>query len=291
MGNVAVAIISGVAVGGTYALISLGLVLVFRATTTLNFAHGQFLVLAALIAGSLQLKHHVPVLAGTIIAGLIVAVIAVAFYRLVLQHLVGMPVFMPVIATMGLAAVLDGAIGYVFSFEQYSLRLPGTPTGAISILGARIGAEKVFVSLISFALAGLVICILRFTKIGIRVRASGQDASLASQAGINVHWLYMGSWAAAGMLAGVAGVLFASNQVVDASVVGLALAAFPAILLGGLDSIEGAVVGSLLIGLLQGFTVVYLGYDYVDVVSYVVLLVVVLFRPAGLFGSREVRRI
>jgi branched-chain amino acid transport system permease protein len=291
MTSLVVAVVSGIAVGGTYALISLGLVLVFRATNTLNFAHGEFLVLAALVVGRLQARDHVPVLAGVVIAGLLVAFIAVAFYRLVLQRLVGMPVFMPVIATLGLAAILDGLIGFVFTSEQYSLRLPGTPTGAVDILGARVGTDRFVVSAIALLLAGLVIVVIRFTDLGTRVRAAGQDATLSSQGGINVHRIYMASWAVSGLLAGVAGVLFASNQVVDASAVGLALAAFPAILLGGLDSVEGAVVGSLVMGLLQGLTVVYLGDQYVDLISYLVLIAVVLFRPAGLFGSREVRSV
>jgi len=291
MDQVVLSFLSGLATAGIYAILSVGLVLLFRATGTLNFAHGEFLVLGAMIVGSMQASHHLPVLAGIVLSGVIVAAVAVIFYQIVLRRLIGSAVFMPVVATLGLAAVLDGVASMLWTSNQYSVVLPGIPTSSVDILGARVGVEVLAVTGISFAITGAVVAVFRFTTLGTRVRAAGQDPMLASQGGINVRWIYLGSWAAAGFLAAIAGVLLATSEAVNTSSVDIGLAAFPAVLLGGLDSVEGALVGSLAIGMLQGFTTTYLGTNYLDLVSYLVLLVVVLFMPAGLFGTREVRRL
>jgi branched-chain amino acid transport system permease protein len=289
--QVVLSFLSGLAAAGIYAILSVGLVLLFRATGTLNFAHGEFLVLGAMLVGSMQASHYIPVLPGILVAGVIVAAVAVIFYQIVLRRLIGSAVFMPVIATLGLAAILDGVLSFLYTSNQYSVVLPGITTRPVDILGAHVGVDVLAVSGIAFAITGVVVVIFRFTTLGTRVRAAGQDPMLASQGGINVRWIYLASWAAAGFLATIAGVLLATTEAVNTSTVDIGLAAFPAVLLGGLDSVEGALVGSLVIGMLEGFTTTYLGTNYLELVDYLMLLVVVLFLPAGLFGTREVRRL
>lgn len=291
MSSVIVSVLGGASLGGTYALVALGIVLAFRATGTFNFAQGQFMLLPAFLVGAWQ-SQHLHSLGLSIAVGLIVvAAIGVVFYLLVLQRTVGLVHFMGVIATFGLAAVLDGAMLIYFGSPQYNLVFPGLPQGVVTVLGARVSAASLVLTAFTLLLATALAAGLRFTPIGVRIRAAGQDAILASQGGINVRALYMGSWALAAALAGVAGIVYGATNLVNHSMVDVALAAFPAILIGGLDSIEGAVVGGLLVGIAQGFIATYLGPQLLDVITYALLLVVMLIFPQGLFGTRSATRV
>ncbi|ASW55646.1 branched-chain amino acid ABC transporter permease [Plantactinospora sp. KBS50] len=289
MARFIVSLVAGMTLGGTFALIGLGLVLAFRATHTFNFAHGQLMLLPAFIVGWLQLDG-VPTWQALLIALVTSMAVGALFYWLVLRRTTGQGVMMGIIATFGLAFVLDGLMGIVVPANQYGIDLPGIPTGTVGILGVRVSAESLTFAVGTFALALAVIAVLRFTNLGIRVRAGGQNALLASQGGVNVRRVHMGSWAVAAVLAAVAGISYGSVTTVNASLIGLGLAAIPAIILGGMDSIEGALVGGVIVGLLQAFTQTYLGGQYTDVVSYAVLLVVLLVLPQGLFGTKNVVR-
>ena len=291
MDRFVVALFGGGNLGGTYALVALGIVLAFRATGTFNFAHGQFMLLPAFLVGAWQTENTAPLWVSVTVGILMVAALGVVFYLIVLQRTVGLLHFMGVIATFGLAAVLDGVMLIVWGSPQYTLDFKLLPSSVVTILGARVSAEELTLTAFTLLLAGVVAGSLRFTPLGIRIRAAGQDAILASQGGINVRLLYMGSWALAAALAGVAGVVYGTSNLVNHSMVDVALAAFPAILIGGLDSIEGAVVGGLLVGIAQGFIATFLGPQYLDVVTYGLLLVVMLVFPQGILGTRTVTRV
>jgi branched-chain amino acid transport system permease protein len=197
---------------------------------------------------------------------------------------------MGIIATFGLAAVLDGIMGILFPSAQYSINLSVIPDGVTTIFGVRVSEESLTLAAFTLVLASAVAVFLRATRGGRRIRAAGQDALLASQCGINVRRVHMASWAAAALLAGIAGISYGAENVVNVSIVDLGLVAVPAIVLGGMDSIEGAVIGGIIIGLLQGFTETYLGGQYVSVLTYAVLLAFLMFRPQGLLGTRQVVR-
>ncbi|WAX58393.1 branched-chain amino acid ABC transporter permease [Jatrophihabitans cynanchi] len=291
MDQVIVSIIGGASLGGTYALIGLGLVLAFRATATFNFAHGQLMLLPAFIVAKWQTERAAPLGISIAFSLLVVAAVSILFYLLVLQKLTGLPHFMGVIATLGLAAVLDGAMALQFGSTQYTINIPFLPTGPVTVLGTRVSSTSLVLAGFTLVLAIAVATVLRTTRFGTQVRAAGQDAVLASQGGINVRRLYIVSWAMAGVLAGVAGLSYGATNVVSPSVVNLALLAFPAILLGGLDSIEGAVVGGIIVGIMQGFVATYWGGELTDVMTYLLLLAVLLVRPTGLFGTAEVTRV
>jgi branched-chain amino acid transport system permease protein len=223
---------------------------------------------------------------------LISLVLGVAFYQLVLQRAVGLPPFMGIVATLGLAAVLDGAMTLIYGNNEYALHVPGFGKASFSLFGAGLSRTGGILAIIVVALSSALALTLRFTRLGVRVRAAGQNAVLASQGGIQVRRLYMSSWALAMALAVLAGVAYGATNVVTSSISVTALAAFPAIILGGLDSIEGAIIGGLAIGILQGFVAAYVGSGQaVEAATYAVLLVVLLLRPEGLLGTRDVRRV
>jgi len=285
-----VAVIGGLALGGVYTLIALGLVLAWRATQTLNFAHGQLILLAAMLAGDWQSTGG-SIAGSALVAAAATALICVVFYRLVLRRTTGLPPFLPFVATLGLAAMIESALAIAFGGRRFPIELGFIPQGTTSIGGARFSSETLTIAALTVGLGVAVAATMRWTRIGIQVRAAGQDPVLASQGGINVHLVHACSWIAAGVLAAIAGLAYGSTIVVDPSLATIALAAFPAILLGGLDSFEGAVVGGLIIGLVQGLTATYLGSSYTQVVTYALLLVVLLVLPDGLFGSKVVTRL
>jgi branched-chain amino acid transport system permease protein len=291
MANVIVSVIGGLSLGGVYALIALGLVLAFRATATFNFAHGEFMLFPAFIVASWHVGHGRP-FGVALVAGLAVsAAIVVFFYAVVLRRAVGLPHFMGAIATFGLAAMLDGIMEIIFGPQDYVLSVPGLSSGATRVLGVRVSIASLVILGFALVLSALIVVLLRYTHLGMLLQAAGQDPVLAAQGGIRVNRMYMASWALAAILAGVAGVAYGSVNVVNFSMTGTALAAFPAIVLGGLDSIEGAVIGGLVIGVLQGFISTYFGGQYINVATYGLLLIVLMILPQGLLGTRITERL
>src|SRR5271170_7205096 len=286
-----VSVVGGAANGAVYALIALGLVLAFRATSTFNFAHGELMIFPAFLVGSWVSDGTLPIAVAIIVALLISGLIGAIFYLLVLQRTVGMPLWMGFIASLGLASVMDGVIGLMYGSQTFSFNLSVLPQGATSIFGARISSASLVLTAFSVVLSVAIALLLRYTFAGTAVRAAGQDALLASQSGVNVRWVFIGSWSVAAILAGVAGIVYGSTNVITPDLEQTAWAAFPAILLGGLDSIEGALIGGLLIGILQGVTATYWGGQGIDITTYSVLLVVLLLRPSGLFGTKAVIRL
>ncbi|MER5916456.1 branched-chain amino acid ABC transporter permease [Streptomyces sp. NPDC001982] len=291
MDRVFASLVGGVTLGGLYSLIALGLVLAFRVTYTFNFAHGQFMLLGAFILGQWQEHGSGPFPVGLLIALVVPAGVAVLFYVLCLRRTTGLPHWMGLIATFGLASILDGIMSLQYGVAQYQIKIPGLPAGTVTIFGARISSASLLLAGATFAIAGTVAVLIRSTAVGVRFSAAGQDPVLASQGGINVSYGYGFAWALAAALAAIAGCVYGSTNVVNGSMTELALLVFPVILLGGLDSIEGALIGSIIIGIIQGFAKTYLGGQYLDVVTYSVLLLVLLVRPRGLFGTEQVTKI
>jgi branched-chain amino acid transport system permease protein len=291
MSSIVDVLANGLWLGSTYALIALGMVLAFRATRTLNFAHGELMLLPAYIVVKLSGSSGLPVYAAVCLAIVATAAVAAIIYLALLRRTVGMSMFVSVVVTMGVAVVLDGLMAIVFGPNDQYYKLPGLPTATIAALGTRISLFTIVMGVFGFGLALVVAAVLRYTHAGMRLRAAGQDPLLASQGGINVGRICLISWAIAGALAAVAGISYGASNVVNVSVIALALNAFPAMLLGGLDSIEGAILGGAIIGLVQAAVSVYANGALAGVVSYFVLLLTLLILPQGIFGTRQVARV
>jgi branched-chain amino acid transport system permease protein len=284
-------LVSGLWLGSTYSLIALGMVLVFRATKTLNFAHGELMLLGAYVVAKLEARHAMPAYVCVLVAIVATALASTVVYLFALRRTVGMQMFVAVVITMGVAAVGDGLLALGFGPSDQYLLLPGIPTSVLSVGGARFSSFTVVIGGFALLLALAVAAVLRYTHVGMRLRAAGQNALLASQGGVNVKRIYVASWAAAGALAAVAGICYGASNVVNVSVTSLALNAFPVMLLGGLDSVGGAILGGIIIGLIQSAVSIWGNGQLAGVSSYVVLLVVLLILPHGLFGTREVSRV
>jgi len=290
--DLATIVASGLTTGCIYALIGVGFVVVFRATGVVSFAQGAFMVLGALLFGTLS-RLGAGLTVGLLVVCAALAVGGALTYRLVFARLVGAEHFVLSVATVGLGTLISAVALLVWGPTTILVDPQFDPGARYHIVGElSLTPRDLFTLALTAAVFVLILLGLHRTPIGLRMRAVAANSRLAAHTGVDVVRTSTGAWAIGGLTAGLAGVVFLLGTQPDpGSVYALGLAAFPAILLGGLDSIAGSLLGGLLIGLLQATVGVYLGGEWQDVVSYGVLLAVLLLRPQGIFGGAEVARL
>ena len=285
------AVVGGLALGGILAVISLGMVLAYRGTGTISFAHGQLMLLGSFLIGWLQAQSGWPFGVELVLGLALPGAIAAAFYRLFLRRLVGLPELLGLIATLGLASLLDAIALAVFGSNDFKVTVPGLPQGTLHLFGAGVSEAALVIAAVTIVIALLMAGVMRFTHLGTLIRAAGQDPLLSSQGGINIHWTFFGAWAVSGALAGLAGIAYANLNIAAFGIELVALAALPAMVLGGVDSLAGAVVGGLVVGIFESFIATYVNSNFVNAAAYLLLLAVLLVRPGGLFGTKYVARL
>jgi len=271
-----------------YALISCGYVLIYRTSRVLNLAHGELMMLGAyglFTTASLFGRHP---LAAIAMSALLALVVGVLVYVVLMRRMTGESVLAAVLTTIALGILLRGAMVLVFGAqEQHPLPLLGFENASIAIGDARISAVSLTLVLATAAVYLGLWAFLRFTVWGIRMRAAGQNPLLAAQRGIGLHAIYALAWGLATLTAGLAGMLIACDAALDQTMVMIGLKAFPAALVGGLDSLLGALVGALVVAAAEVLLIYYVDPLLSDVVPFAVLLAMLVFRPWGLFGTRE----
>ncbi len=280
----------GLLSGGLLALIALGFVLIYKGTGVINFAMGEFMMLGAYFFYTAHVMWGLDLwlaLPATLAA---VALAAALVERAILRPLSGQPVISVLMATIGLASALHGGAEAVWGGRNYEMPalLPRKPliVGDVLIPGQLLW---------SFLLAAVVITVFtlyfRYSRTGIAMRAAASDPVTAYVLGIDVRRTQRLTWVFAGLVGAVAGIVVASMTSLSPALGGAALGVLAVIILGGLDSIAGAIVAGLVIGLLESLTAGYLGGKVRDIVPYVVVLVILLVRPYGLFGTRQIERL
>jgi branched-chain amino acid transport system permease protein len=272
-----------------YALISCGYVLIYRVSRVLSLAHGELMLLGAYgLYTTASLFSASPALAVAASLGL-AALIGLLVYALLMRRMTGESVLAAVLATIALGILVRGLTVLVWSTqEQHPLNILGWPNPSLPVGGgARISAVGLAFVLITAAVYGALYAFLRYTSWGIRMRAAGQNPLLAAQRGINLHAVYAIAWALATFTGGIAGMLVACDNALDQTMVTIGLKAFPAALVGGLDSLLGALVGSLIVAAAEVLLIYYIDPLLSEVVPFAVLIAMLMVRPWGLFGSRE----
>lgn len=271
-----------------YALISCGYVLIYRTSRVLNLAHGELMMLGAyglFTTASLFGRHPLVAIA---MSALLALVVGVLVYVVLMRRMTGESVLAAVLTTIALGILLRGAMVLVFGAqEQHPLPLLGFENASIAVGDARISAVSLTLVLATAAVYLGLWAFLRFTVWGIRMRAAGQNPLLAAQRGIGLHAIYALAWGLATLTAGLAGMLIACDAALDQTMVMIGLKAFPAALVGGLDSLLGALVGALVVAAAEVLLIYYVDPLLSDVVPFAVLLAMLVFRPWGLFGTRE----
>ena len=290
-------LVSGIALGAIYALIALGFVVIYKATATFNFAQGGFVLLGAYLTYQFALVWELDFYLAMVAAMAVMAAIAAVLERLVLRRLIGQPDFTITLVTIGILLVIQQAVPTIWDQPGISLTNPWTDQ-ATDVGGVTVSHANFWTVVFAGVILALFVCFFRFTRLGLGMRAVAVDQEAAAAQGLDVGRVFQASWAIAGAVAVVAGVMLTARQG-DALTVGVsfvALRAFPAMILGGLDSASGAVLGGVAIGVAEVMSAGYLDYEALGagvevIVPYVVLILVLLWRPSGLFGTRTVVRV
>lgn len=289
---------AGVALGAVYALVALGFTVIYKASRVINFAQGEMLALGAFMTSWLVLDRHLAFWAAFLLGALFTAAIGLVFQFGVLRFAVGRPDFTVVMLTLGLASILQVAIPVAYGSNP---RSNGDVWGSETVHVGGVALPLVQVWTIIAAVLVLV-GFFQFnsrSRYGVAMRAAASDQEAALAVGIPLNRVFALAWALAGVVACIGGVFLAGYpNTLDPTIGNVALLAFPAIILGGLDSTTGAVVGGFVIGVIEELTAGYqpsyaafLGTNFYLVAPYCVMILVLLVRPYGLFGSRPAERL
>lgn len=285
-------IVSGLAVGSLYALVALGFVLIYKATDILNFAHGEAMMVGAfvcyaLIMSGIPFMWAVPMTAGiAIIMGLLTE-------RLVLRPMLGEPQFAVVMVTIGLSIFLRSLSGIVFGHDNKVFPAPFAE-GALHFKGLVLSHTHLWAMVISGLMVVLFFLFFKYSRLGLSMRGVANDQDTAMLMGISVKKVFAFTWGISFAIAAIAGIFLASVMVLNIGLTLVAIKAFPAVILGGLESIPGAIIGGLVIGLLETLAGGYLDQTLPgvkDLTAFVVLFLVLMIRPYGLFGKEELERV
>lgn len=272
-----------------YALIGCGYVLIYRTSRVLNLAHGELMMVAAyllLTTASLFSGHPLTAFVASALLGLVVGV---AVYVVLMRKMTGERVLAAVLATVALGILLRGIVVLIWSAQQqYPGQALGWPNPALELPGGgRISVAAATLVLTTAAVYTGLFAFLRYTRWGIRMRAAGQNPLLAAQRGIRLHGVYALAWGLSTFTGGLAGMLIALDSGLEQTMVVIGLKAFPAALVGGLDSLVGAIVGALVVAAAEVLLIHYVNPLLADVVPFLVLIAMLMVRPWGLFGTRE----
>ena len=280
----------GLADGAVLALAALGFVLIYKATSVINFAQGEFLLVGAYTFYAAFAVFHLP-LTLAVLAGAAVAVaLGVLVERLVLRPLVGRSAISVIMVTIGLSALLTAIMQMLFGTAVREMP-PVLPTGTIPVLGAALPLNRLLVVAVAAVVLTAFTVFFRYSRHGVAMRAVADDQQAALTMGISVRRVFAMAWALAAVSALIAGVLLADVTAVEPRVAAFGLLVFPVVILGGLDSVPGTIVGGLTIGLVKQYTSGYLDPGFAEVVPYLLLVLILLVRPYGLFGEKRIERV
>jgi branched-chain amino acid transport system permease protein len=286
-------LVDGALAGAVYAPIALAFVVVYKASRMINFALGEWMMVGTrLVASGLHAGFGLLGAIGAACAGM--AALAVVFNRVVLRHLAGRPVIALIMVTLGLGAFLRASGAVLFAGSSGSIRLP-LPSAPLDIRGIFVPVDKLVAAGIALGCVALVSWIFQRSRTGVALRAIADDPQVATSVGIDIHRYFAITWVMVGILSVVGGTLWAITVGGGFGVVLVGLKVFPIVIVGGLDSILGTLLGAIFIGVLESVATGYvdplLGAGFGSMVSYLVLIAVLFIRPCGLLGKPEIERV
>jgi branched-chain amino acid transport system permease protein len=284
-------VLGGLLAGVMYSLIAIGFVLIYKTSGVLNFAQGSMVLLAALTFVSVR-ERGVPFWASLLLALGVMVLLGFSIERAVLRPLVNKPPITLFMATLGLSYVIEGGAQLVWGTQVHGLDL-GIEDTPLELGGILISKFDLVAAGIAAAMVTLLTAFFRYTRIGLAFRAAADDQLAALAVGLRLPRIWAATWVAAGVVALVAGLLWGARLGVQFSLSLIVLKALPVLVLGGFDSVLGAIVGGLLIGAAEKLSEVYIGPFFGGGIeswfAYVIALAFLLVRPAGLFGQKLVR--
>lgn len=287
-------VVSGLVIGSVYSLVALGFVLIYKSSDAINMAQGEFLLVGTYICLTLVTTYQVPFIPALLLTLVFSAALGFAVERLILRPFIGEPVISMIMATIGLSSLMAGVIHVFWGFETrvYPPIFSEEPIHLGAIFISPVYLWSLVIVLILLVLFTLF---FKFSKMGIAMRATADDQQAALSMGISVKGVFAVTWAISAIVSSVGGVLLGNINGVNSSLALIGLKVLPVALLGGLDSIPGAIVGGFIIGLIESLAGGYLdplvGGGLKEVVPFIILVLILMFKPYGLFGKREIERV
>jgi branched-chain amino acid transport system permease protein len=282
--------INGLADGAILTLAALGFVLVYKASGVINFAQGFFLAVGAYMLWTAIVEFGLHWTLGVVVALAVAVLLGLGVERFTLRPLIGQPIIVVIMVTIGLAQILNALILLIWGTQPRTFP-DFIPSDPVSVLGASVSEGRLWaLGLTAVALVGFGLFFTR-SRHGIAMRAVADDQQAALVMGISVRRTIALAWALAGVTAVIGGMLVANLTGVSQQVAGFGLLVFPVVILGGLDSVPGAVVGGAIIGLLTAYTGGYVGGGLQTVIPYIALVAILLVKPYGLFGQVRIERV
>ncbi len=282
--------LTGLTNGAILALAALGFVLIYKSSDIINFAQGEFLLIGAYVTYAMIAQFGLVWPLALILTLVVSVALGVVVERLVLRPLIGEPIISVIMVTIGLSGLLRAIVSTIWGNQPRAFP-PFIPSQPVNVLGATVGADRLWAIVVAVLMLGLFNFFFKRSKEGIAMRAVADDQQAALSMGISVKKIFAWAWSIAAMSAAIGGALLANIVGVGPELSGFGLRVFPVVILGGLDSIPGAVIGGLIIGLLETYTGGYLGNGLNQVVPFIVLIIILMVRPYGLFGQEIIERV
>jgi branched-chain amino acid transport system permease protein len=289
-------VISGFALGMVYALIAIGFVIILKCSQAFNIAQGHFVMIGGYLGFTFLVTFHLPVWASLLAAIAVAIIMGLLIERLTLRPLVGQPVLAVIMMTIALATVLEGLATLIWGGE-YKAYHGVLPTLTLKIGELSIPSEMLIGLIVSIVVVAILMLLFRYTKSGLAMRATAEDEQVVQSAGIRVTTVYALSWVIACVVGVIGGIILGGVSGVMIPMANVGLKAFAVVLLGGINSIGGAIVAGIILGVLENVAAGYLdpllpaGGGLASVFPFIVIIIVLIFRPYGLFGLVEIERI
>lgn len=287
-------LVQGLMLGGVYSLVALGLVLIYKSSGVLNLAQGQIMLVLAYILYALYVSWGLPIALSLVLFIIISALMGLAIERFTLRPLIGQPILTMIILTLVLGFFLSGIAVLAWGGEPVSYTPSFVPGGSASIGGIEIRWAYIWSFIIALIIFLGFVYVFRYTKLGLSMRAVAEDHQVSQSLGISVKRVFALSWVGNCLVAAAGGILLGSiNASVHSTTVGMygITKALPVVILGGLESIPGALIGGLIVGIAEQLASQYLGSEFRTVVPFILMLLILLIRPYGLFGLKTIERI
>lgn len=281
---------SGLALGSIYGLVAMGFALIFKATDVFNFAQGMFVVCGAYFAVTATSQLHLPFPLAILFIVAAAAVVGVIIHVLLIQPLAGRPMLSVIMVTIALSIVMRAVLEIIYGSQGRTLETP-LPTGSFLVGNVRVSQLHLVAAMTSWCCMAGFGAFFRFTSTGLLMRATANSHEAAVVSGINVNRMNRLAWAIGSVLAAIGGLFLGQLQLASVDLEHIGLLALPAVVIGGIQSIPGAIIGGLLVGVIEQLASSYISPKSGDMLIYGLLLLILLVRPWGLFGQRELGRV
>lgn len=283
-------VVSGLATGCIYAMVALGFVLIFKATDVVNFAQGEFIMASGFISYTLLIWYGLPYWLVLVLTIPLSGVMGVVLERVVVRPILDAPIFSIVIATIGASTVMRSSAGIVYGYDV--LPLPTIFSKDPIHLGV-LSFSRMDLGVIgsSLLIMAALYLFFQYTKIGMAMRATAQSQVAARLMGVSVHRIFSVTWAISAGISGIAGVLIAPIIYLDPNLGIIGVKAFAGAVLGGFGNIPGAIVGGMLLGVLENLSGYFFNAGIKQISTYILLILVLIVKPSGLFGAAAIRKV